>query len=45
MRQSAMKYSVGLFIILTLIYFIVGFLTTVNGQFQSAKYSLSLRGR
>lgn len=34
MRQSAMKYSVGPFIILTLIYFIVGFLTTVNGQFQ-----------
>lgn len=34
MRQSAMKYSVDPFIILTLIYFIVGFLTTVNGQFQ-----------
>ncbi len=28
------KYSLGPFIILTLIYFIVGFLTTVNGQFQ-----------
>ncbi len=28
------KYSLGPFIILTFIYFIVGFLTTVNGQFQ-----------
>lgn len=28
------KYSLGPFVVLTLIYFIVGFLTTVNGQFQ-----------
>ena len=28
------KYSLGPFIVLTFIYFIVGFLTTVNGQFQ-----------
>lgn len=28
------KNSLGPFIILTFIYFIVGFLTTVNGQFQ-----------
>ncbi len=28
------EYSLGPFILLTLIYFIVGFLTTVNGQFQ-----------
>lgn len=28
------KYSLGPFAILTFIYFIVGFLTTVNGQFQ-----------
>ncbi len=28
------KYSLGPFVILTFIYFIVGFLTTVNGQFQ-----------
>lgn len=31
---NAKKYSLGPFIILTIIYFIVGFLTTVNGQFQ-----------
>lgn len=29
------NYSLGPFVILTFIYFIVGFLTTVNGQFQS----------
>ncbi|MFI3265113.1 MAG: MFS transporter [Rikenellaceae bacterium] len=28
------KYGLGPFVILTFIYFIVGFLTTVNGQFQ-----------
>ena len=28
------KYSLGPFVVLTFIYFIVGFLTTVNGQFQ-----------
>lgn len=28
------KYSIGPFAVLTFIYFIVGFLTTVNGQFQ-----------
>lgn len=28
------QYTLGPFIVLTLIYFIVGFLTTVNGQFQ-----------
>ncbi len=28
------EYSLGPFVLLTLIYFIVGFLTTVNGQFQ-----------
>ena len=28
------KYSLGPFAVLTFIYFIVGFLTTVNGQFQ-----------
>ena len=27
-------YSLGPFAVLTFIYFIVGFLTTVNGQFQ-----------
>lgn len=27
-------YSLGPFVVLTFIYFIVGFLTTVNGQFQ-----------
>lgn len=29
------NYSLGPFVILTFIYFIVGFLTTVNGQFQA----------
>ncbi|MFI3286473.1 MAG: MFS transporter [Rikenellaceae bacterium] len=33
MSQSK-KYGLGPFVILTFIYFIVGFLTTVNGQFQ-----------
>lgn len=28
------QYTIGPFIILTVIYFIVGFLTTINGQFQ-----------
>ncbi|MDE7496140.1 MAG: MFS transporter, partial [Muribaculaceae bacterium] len=28
------KYTLGPFVVLTFIYFIVGFLTTVNGQFQ-----------
>lgn len=28
------KYTMGPFVVLTFIYFIVGFLTTVNGQFQ-----------
>lgn len=32
--MNSRKYSLGPFIILTFIYFIVGFLTTVNGQFQ-----------
>ena len=31
---SQKKYSLGPFAVLTFIYFIVGFLTTVNGQFQ-----------
>lgn len=32
--DTTKKYSLAPFIILTFIYFIVGFLTTVNGQFQ-----------
>ncbi|MFR9503837.1 MAG: MFS transporter [Rikenellaceae bacterium] len=32
--SQAKKYGLGPFVILTFIYFIVGFLTTVNGQFQ-----------
>lgn len=27
------RYTLGPFVVLTFIYFIVGFLTTVNGQF------------
>ncbi len=33
--EQLKKYSLGPFVILTFIYFIVGFLTTVNGQFQA----------
>lgn len=33
--QDNIRYGLGPFIILTFIYFIVGFLTTVNGQFQA----------
>ena len=29
-----MRYTLGPFVVLTFIYFVVGFLTTVNGQFQ-----------
>ncbi|MFI3280275.1 MAG: MFS transporter [Rikenellaceae bacterium] len=32
--EQEKKYGLGPFVILTFIYFIVGFLTTVNGQFQ-----------
>lgn len=32
--NTPQKYSLGPFAVLTFIYFIVGFLTTVNGQFQ-----------
>ena len=35
MDAQKMKYGIGPFIVLTFIYFIVGFLTTVNGQFQA----------
>ena len=31
---QAKSYRLGPFIILTFIYFLVGFLTTINGQFQ-----------
>lgn len=34
--KSRQNYGLGPFIILTFIYFIVGFLTTVNGQFQGS---------
>lgn len=34
MRQAETSYTLGPFILLTFIYFIVGFLTTINGQFQ-----------
>ncbi len=34
MKTAPRRYTVGPFILLTVIYFIVGFLTTVNGQFQ-----------
>ncbi len=33
--ETKNKYSLGPFALLTFIYFIVGFLTTVNGQFQA----------
>ena len=33
MKQQP-TYSIGPFAVLTFIYFVVGFLTTVNGQFQ-----------
>lgn len=32
--QEKMRYTLGPFIILTFLFFIVGFLTTINGQFQ-----------
>lgn len=32
--KNAVKYTLGPFVVLTFIYFVVGFLTTVNGQFQ-----------
>ncbi len=34
MSTSKTKYSLAPFVILTFIYFIVGFMTTINGQFQ-----------
>lgn len=34
METTPRRYTLGPFILLTVIYFIVGFLTTVNGQFQ-----------
>lgn len=34
MAQDKINYTIGPFIILAFIYFIVGFLTTINGQFQ-----------
>ena len=36
MREQSvrMRYTLGPFVVLTFIYFVVGFLTTVNGQFQ-----------
>lgn len=34
MSNGQIKYSVGPFIVLVFIFFIIGFLTTVNGQFQ-----------
>lgn len=33
-NTSHQRYTLGPFVVLTVIYFIVGFLTTVNGQFQ-----------
>lgn len=35
MMADSTRYSLGPFILLTFIYFIVGFLTTINGQFQA----------
>ena len=32
--KTQKNYTLGPFVVLTFIYFIVGFLTTVNGQFQ-----------
>ncbi len=32
--DTSVRYTLGPFLVLTFIYFIVGFLTTVNGQFQ-----------
>ena len=34
MMESKKTYGAAPFILLTFIYFLVGFLTTVNGQFQ-----------
>lgn len=34
MNAPKVKYTLAPFVVLTLIYFVVGFLTTVNGQFQ-----------
>lgn len=34
MTEAKNPYTLGPFVILTIIYFIVGFLTTINGQFQ-----------
>lgn len=34
MSAPKVKYTLAPFVVLTLIYFVVGFLTTVNGQFQ-----------
>lgn len=34
MKPNTTQYTLGPFVVLTVIYFIVGFLTTVNGQFQ-----------
>ena len=33
--KDSMKSKLGPFMVLTFIYFVVGFLTTVNGQFQA----------
>ncbi len=35
MQKEQNKYSIAPFLIITFIYFIVGFLTTINGQFQA----------
>lgn len=34
MSNERIQYTIGPFVVLALIYFIVGFLTTINGQFQ-----------
>ena len=44
MKQSITLRSAGPFLLLTFIYFIVGFLTTVNGQCQGPLKSLPLGG-
>ena len=46
-NASQVQYTAGPFILLTFIYFIVGFLTTINGQFQTPMQTafLSLASR
>ena len=43
MKQSITLKSTGPFLLLTFIYFIVGFLTTVNGQCQGPLQSFPFR--